>query len=156
MLGTLLTGLLIIILLIYLKDIGDLKIAALIRKSDIAIMIVLISTILGITLVIAQVLLHYVIGILGCLIIILEFKRRGITAKGIIVAAELNIFGYWNRLHAVEITKKNIVKVVIYRNSFLREEIHYYRIEDYENVVTTFLTHLPKEHVKITTTKNKK
>lgn len=151
MLSFLLISLLIILILLYTKDIKDLEVSTIMKKSEVVGMTISIGIVLIITLSLAEVWLHYLIGILGILVISLEFNRRGITKKGVIVAAELNIFGYWKNLKSVEITQNDsdTVKIVITRKFPLVDEAHYYDSKYYERILAIILKHLPEEKVKI-------
>lgn len=149
MFSNLFIGLSGIIILLYVKDISDIEVSALIRKSELALIIISIVDLLGVALIFAQVWSHYVVCILGLAIILLEFNRRGITTKGVIVSAELSIFGYWDKLHLVGLTQNDRIKLSITRKSILRNEVHYYDSKHYERIVTLLLKYLPKEKIKI-------
>lgn len=138
----------IVIIIIYIKDIRNLIIPT--RKKVAEIVLVIIGTILllGITYVYGKTLLHIIVGILGAVSLILSFARQGITDKGFRGIQGLGCYGNWNELKAVHISVKRDVRVSFIHRNF-KEDIHYYRKEDYVKIITLVYKHLPHEIFRI-------
>lgn len=149
MYSVILTILFSIVIIIFLKNIANLKIRAGKRKFEGLLIVILLAAIVMITLLIATKPIHYLVGILGAMTIILGFNRRGMTHKGIVVAGELSTFGYWNKIESVKILRDdNRIKLIIIRVSPLREEIQFYNLSQYKNLLTILLNDLPEEKIK--------
>ena len=137
----------IIMIVDCIKDIRDLIIPARKQTLDIIFLVISITVILGITYLYANTWVHIILGILGSVFLILTWAKKGITRKGF---NSIRYFGSgkWNNLKNVQVSLKNDVKVsFIERASY--EDIHYYKIEDYDRIITLLLENLPGEIVKI-------
>lgn len=150
MYSALLVILLGIVIIIFLKDIIDLEISTIKRKFEVPLMMALVVATVIIIILFAIELIHYLIGVLGLIIIFLEFNRRGITSKGIVVAGELNIYGYWNKIESVKILRyNNKIKVIVMRSPPFREEIQFYDLAHYEILLNVLLNYLPEKNIKV-------
>jgi hypothetical protein len=140
----------IIIIVDCLNDIRGLIIPA--RKQTLEIIFLVMGSmvILGITYLYAKTWFHIILGILGVVYLILSWSKKGITRKGFNSIRNIGYFGFgsWNNLKSVQVSLKNDVMVsFINRRSY--EDIHYYKIEDYNRIITLLLENLPGEIVKI-------
>ncbi|MBU3204873.1 hypothetical protein [Clostridium algidicarnis] len=134
--------------LYYLMDIKDLIIP--IKKSIGEIISIVIGTmvILSITYFYAKTWIHIIIGVLGAVSLVLTLARKGITSKGFRSVRGLGNYGNWNKLLEVRVSVEKDVRVVfIHKN--LNEDIHHYKKEDYDRIITLFREHLPNEIIKI-------
>lgn len=78
----------------------------------------------------------------------MSWARKGVTLKGFNSIRGFGRTGSWNNLKNVQVSLKDYVKVsFITRNSF--ENIHYYKKENYDRIITLLLENLPGEIVKI-------
>ncbi|MGH4120338.1 hypothetical protein [Clostridium sp.] len=137
----------IIIIVDCIKDIRDLIIPARKQTMDIIFLVISIMVILEITYLYAKTWVHIILGILGVVSLILTWAKKGITRKGFNTIRYFGS-GKWNNLKNVQVSLKNDVKVsFIERASY--EDIHYYKIEDYDRIITLLLENLPGEIVKI-------
>lgn len=136
----------IIIILDCFNDIRGLIITARKQKIDIIFLVIGSAVLLGITYLYAKTWFHNILGVLGVLILILSWARRGITRKGFNSIKGFGS-GNWKTLKNVQVSLKNEVKVSFINSS--REDIHYYKVEDYDRIITLLLENLSGEIVKI-------
>lgn len=137
----------IITILYCLNDIRGLIIPA--RKQTVEIIFIVIGSmfLMGVTYLYGKTWVHIIIGILGTAFFILSWARKGITLKGFNVIRGIRS-GSWDNVKNVQVSLGNYVKVsFITRN--LNENIHYYKQEDYDRIITLLLEHLPGEIIKI-------
>ncbi|MFZ7119884.1 MAG: hypothetical protein ACOWWH_02890 [Eubacteriaceae bacterium] len=139
---------LLLIIIECIRDIRNLIISA--EKQKIDIVIVLISTVilLSITYLYANTWFHNIIGILGASIPIIGWASKGITTKGFRSIARLGYWTNWNNLKKVQVTIENKIKVTFY-NRYLQYDIHYYKKDDYNRIITLLRENLADEIISI-------
>ncbi|MGK0465979.1 hypothetical protein [Clostridium sp.] len=138
----------IIIILDCLNDIRGLIIPA--RKQTVEIIFLVIGSmfILGVTYLYAKTWVHIILGILGAAFLILSWARKGITLKGFNAIRGFGRAGNWNNLKNVQVSLENHVRVS-FTTCNLSENIHYYKEDDYDRIITLLLENLPGAIVKI-------
>lgn len=129
-------------------DIRDLIIPASKKTIEIVALIISSAILLGITYIYGKTWAHDILGVLGVFILILPWLSRGITSKGF-RSIRVGRSGNWNKLKEVHVFLKKDVKVS-FIDGKLNEDIHHYKKEDYDKIITLLLEHLSSEKVKIT------
>lgn len=123
----------IIIIIFYLNNIKEVIIPT--SKSLLEIITILIS--MGITLFISfyygQDVSHYLIGVLGAIVLALGLFRRGITENGFQSMRGINS-GNWNKLESIHILRGEELKITYTGQSF-SYDVHYYSNQYYNRIV---------------------
>ncbi|GEM_PF-1006002 len=131
----------------YINDIRGLIIPTRKKATEIILMVMGTTVLLVITYFYAKTLMHNIIGILGAISLILSFSRQGITYKGFRSIRGLRYSGNWDKLKSVHIyIKSDVIMSIIHQN--FSEDVHYYRKEDYDKIITLMNKHLSNEIVK--------
>ncbi|MBU3228190.1 hypothetical protein [Clostridium algidicarnis] len=80
--------------------------------------------------------------------LVLTLAGKGIMSRGFRSVRGLGSYGNWDKLLEVRVSKEKDIRVgFIHKN--LNEDIHHYKKEDYDRIITLFREHLPNEIVKI-------
>ncbi len=138
----------IIVDLYYLMEIKDLIIQTKKNIGEIIFLVIGTMVILSITYFYAKTWIHTIIGVLGAISLVLTLARKGITSKGFRSVRGLGNYGNWNKLIEVRVSVEKDVRVAFIHNN-LNGDIHHYKKEDYDRIITLFREHLPNEIVKI-------
>lgn len=97
-----------------------------------------IAIFIVITILYAKGVIHYLIGILGILLLTIEFLKQGIFEEGILILARGKERYAWNEISKVQIVKSKDVKVTYYGKEGLAIT-HKFAIERYKEIVALFL-----------------
>ncbi|MBU3197223.1 hypothetical protein KPL28_12970 [Clostridium algidicarnis] len=134
--------------LYYLMEIKDLIIPTKKNIGEIISIVIVTMVILSITYFYAKTWIHTMIGVLGAVSLVLTLAGKGIMSRGFRSVRGLGSYGNWDKLLEVRVSKEKDIRVgFIHKN--LNEDIHHYKKEDYDRIITLFREHLPNEIVKI-------
>ena len=123
----------ILIIIYYFNNIRDILIPTVKSMFEVVTVVLSIAFTLYITFTFGVNILHYLIGVLGTIILALGLFRRGITQNGFQSMRGLPT-GSWDRISAVNIEKSDSVKISFTSQSFFYE-VQYYSWEYYEDIL---------------------
>ena len=133
----------ILIIIYYFNNIRDILIPTDKSMLEVVTVTLSIAFTLYITFTFGVNILHYLIGVLGTIILALGLFRRGITKNGFQSMRGLHT-GSWDRISAVNIEKSDSVKISFTSQSFFYE-VQYYSWEYYEDILELLEKNLSKE-----------
>lgn len=133
----------ILIIIYYYNNIRDILIPTVKSMFEVVTVVLSIAFTLYITFTFGVNILHYLIGVLGTIILALGLFRRGITQNGFQSMRGLST-GSWDRISAVNIEKSDSVKISFTSQSFFYE-VQYYSWEYYEDILELLEKNLSKE-----------
>jgi hypothetical protein len=128
-------------------DIRGLVIPASKKTIEVVALVICSAILLGMTYIYAKTWDHYILGVLGVLILILPWVSRGITSKGF-NSIRGGSSGKWIKLKEVQVVMKKDVKVSFIISS-LNKDIHHYKKDDYDKIISLLREHLPSEKITI-------
>lgn len=137
----------ILIIIVYLNNIREIIIPT--NKSVMEIITIFISIVitLFITFYYGADFSHYLIGILGTIILGLGLYRRGITENGFQSMRGFNI-GNWDKLESVHVIRDDELKVTYTAQSF-SYDVQYYSNEYYNEITDLLLRNVSPEKITI-------
>ena len=133
----------ILIIIYYFNNIRDILIPTVKSMFEVVTVVLSIAFTLYITFTFGVTILHYLIGVLGTIILALGLFRRGITKNGFQSMRCLHT-GSWDRISAVNIEKSDSVKISFTSQSFFYE-VQYYSWEYYEDILELLEKNLSKD-----------
>lgn len=138
------------IIILYLKTIKEIIIPAKKSKLEITIIIISASVIFFIILLLGKTWVHYVVGSLAIVLILLILPRKGITSKGFQSVKGIT-WGHWNKLKSVRVVRNKEVKVSFY-GRYVSHDEHYYDVEDYDKIMKILQGNISPKILKIDST----
>lgn len=137
----------ITIIILYIKDIKELIIPTRKRKMEI------IAWIMGTVIIgwlmykYANAISHYIVGILGIIILTLSVFRVGITSKGFKPNIRGPMTWTWHKISSVHIIVKDDLKIEFYRK--YTSDIQIYKKEDYDRIMEILEENLSRDVIKV-------
>lgn len=131
----------------HLKCLKDLIIPTRKKIGEIMVLMAGVIVILGITHLKAKVWIHYLLGILGAILLVLSIFRAGITSKGI--SYTRSFYGFlvsWDKLKSVQVYLDDDVKVSFSGHGYTTL---YFRKDDYNKILSLLREHLSMDSVTI-------
>lgn len=136
----------VLLILIILKQLKYIKALIIpIRKRIIEIVIVLFGIIIfiGIMYFYANMWIHYIIGIMGILVLLSSWIKQGISSQGFISMYRYKEIILWNEIEKVQVTNSKDVKVKLF-GGFMEQTFHF-KTSDYQKVINILKEKLPVE-----------
>lgn len=136
----------VLLILIILKQLKYIKALIIpIRKRPIEVITILFSSIiiLGIMYFYANTWIHYVIGIIGILVLLSSWIKQGISSQGFISMYRYKELILWNEIEKVQVTNSKDVKVKLF-GGFMEQTFHF-KTSDYHKVINILKEKLPVE-----------
>ena len=124
-----------------LKHIKNLIIPA--RKSPLGIITILFSIIfmLIIMYLYAKTLIHYITGVLGILMFICMWLKKGITSQGFIGMSRGKELISWDKIEKVNVLRSKDIKVALF-GGFMERTFNF-KNDDYDKVIDILKGNLP-------------
>jgi hypothetical protein len=115
------------------------------RKNyiEISIIIIGISVFISLMYFFAKNPLHYIIGFLGIILIIVMWLKRGINSKGFASMYRYKELIYWDEIDRVVIVFSKELKITLFGD--FMEQTFYFDRESYNKVMSIFQENFPKE-----------
>lgn len=135
------------IIIRYIMDIRELIIPIKRRKTEIIGLSIGTMVILWLMYKYAGLISHYIIGILGIIILILSVFRLGMTSNGFKVNKKGVLTWNWDKISSVHIIIKNDIKIEFYRKG--TSDIHVYKKEDYDRIMEILRENLSNEKIRV-------
>lgn len=139
----------VVLIAIAIKEKKDLIIPAKTRKVEFFIGLLGIIIFLMITILKAKTWIHYIIGMLAVIELILMITKEGITSKGFNSLAVLSIYNNWNKIDYVEISMEKDSVKVLFPNTSLRRDFSYYDKKYYDKIINILSKNLPREKIRM-------
>lgn len=137
----------VFIIIRYILDIRELIIHTKKRKIEIMTLPIITIVILRIMFKYANSIVHYILGILGIVVILLSVFRLGITPKGFKGRKRGAFTWTWDKISSVHIIIKNDVKIEYYKKD--TSDIHIYKKEDYDRIMEILRENISYDKIKI-------
>ena len=135
------------IIIRYIMDARELIITTKKRKTEIIGLSIGTIIILWLMYKYAGSILHYIVGVLGIIILILSIFRLGITSKGFKPNRRGPITWTWDKISSVHIIIKKDIKIEFYSKG--TSDIHVYKKEDYDRIMEILRENLSNEKIRV-------
>jgi hypothetical protein len=145
--GIFLSLALIGVIIFSFKNIREIIIPAQKSKFEISAVIIGVVILLFFIYFMGKNWMHYLVGFLGILLMLLLLPQRGITAKGIRSIQILN-WGKWQHLNRVHVVREDDIKIY-FTGKFMVHRRQYYDKENFEEIIEILEENLPTEILKI-------
>ena len=136
-----------LIIIKYSIDIKKLIIPTKKRKIEVIGLTIGSIVILGTMFKHANSIVHFILGILGIVVILLSVFRLGITPKGFKGRKRGAFTWTWDKISSVHIIIKNDLKIEYYRKD--TSDIHIYKKEDYDRIMEILRENISYDKIKI-------
>lgn len=138
----------IVINIIFISDIKNLIIAAKMKSTEWIALSISLVIIAGLIFNYGSTMEHYILGVLGGLLVILALYRRGITSKGFRSFKGILRWGDWDRVKLVIVSLQGQDIKVEFSVGYAIE-IHFYKMEHYDRIIQILKENLSNEVVRI-------
>ena len=136
-----------LIIIRYIMDVRELVIPTKKRKIEIIGLTIGTLVVLWLMYRYANLISHYIVGVLGIVTIHLTVFRLGMTSRGFKGNRRGPFTWTWDKLSSVRVTINKDIKIKFYRKYTF--DIHIYKIEDYDSLMEILRENLSYEQIKL-------